>query len=381
MRKRLIEGMRAKVHYGRATLTVHRSVVVLGSPIGEALKAYRRKEIDAEEVAWRFLRGQSVEHSPTFDWATANLLRLLPLVTAVMREPELKAQTPEELVAELQRVENEQEAAKKRLSEQLRQFAFPGASYLRTIQKAQRDLEAFSRPLRMLQQQQETLQRATQPFRTINEFAQSQARPLEQIQSLLRPTASAFSALGISQTAFRQLLGQGGINALADLQKNPFLEQDWRPVFEQVAEVARDEDAPEIAEAVEAAAHEAEKEESEVDFEQMQRAIERLSDQLEESNRLERERAERKEAAGGEEGSNDSKNEPSISKAVLVQFSMMVIRWMIESVFGIDFGFDLGADPSDLPQPSEDAPLPHLIPGPLIHLSQNNSDGDPPSLS
>jgi hypothetical protein len=40
IRQRLIEGTRVKVRYGRATLTVRRSVVVLGNPLGEALKAH-----------------------------------------------------------------------------------------------------------------------------------------------------------------------------------------------------------------------------------------------------------------------------------------------------------------------------------------------------
>ena len=287
-RQRLIEGSRTKVRYGRATLTVRRSVVILGAPLANALKAHRRQAASAEDVAWRFLRDQTIDHSPTFKWETAKLDKLLPRVTAVVREPELKAQTPEELVAELERIETEQKEARKRISEQIRQFAGT-PEYLRIMRRSQADLALIARQNRMFTQHQETLRKMTEPLRIQESLVGAQRKQLEQIQKALQPTIALESlGLGFSQPKLRELLGLDLPKRIAELTsfKNPFLEQDWRPVLERVAEAAREAEAPEIAEAVEVTASEAEKDKADVDFEAMRKAIEGLSEQLEESNRL-----------------------------------------------------------------------------------------------
>jgi hypothetical protein len=82
--------------------------------------------------------------------------------------------------------------------------------------------------------------------------------------------------------------------------------------FERVAEIAREADAPEIAEAVETVeitATKAEEEGPEVDLGAMGEAIEGLTEQLEESNQLAKEKADKEhsaEEAGEESKGNDS---------------------------------------------------------------------------
>lgn len=94
-----------KVRYGRATLTVQCAVSVGLTQTGEALSDYRGQQATAESVAWTFLKSQTVEHSPTFDWKRVDLAILLPRVTAAMRKPRMKARTADALISELEAVE------------------------------------------------------------------------------------------------------------------------------------------------------------------------------------------------------------------------------------------------------------------------------------
>jgi len=105
----LLEARQAKVRYGRATLTVSRWGAVIGTPVHDALLQYERGEASAEDVAWVFVRDRVEGHSASFDWETADLKKLLPLVTNVASEPAMSASTPDELVTEL-RATAEQEA-------------------------------------------------------------------------------------------------------------------------------------------------------------------------------------------------------------------------------------------------------------------------------
>jgi hypothetical protein len=358
---RLGEGMRTKVRYGRATLTVDRAVAVVGTPIGEALAAHRRGEIDAEEVARRFLREQAVSHSPTFDWGSAKLDKLLPRVTAVTREPDLKAQTPDELVAELKKVEADEKAAMKRLSEQIRKYTFPaGGDYMKIMQRAQADMQLFNKHNRMLQQHSEMIQKAMRPMRIHDELAKRNQQQLAQIQKALQPTLT-LDAFGLSQSKIQKMLGLAMPKSITELPglKNPFLEQDWRPVFERVAEAAREAESPDIAEAVEVTASEAEKGGPEVDFEAMREAIEGLTEQLKETNRLNAEKAEKEE---GQSGAGSKGN--SFSRQLLIQLSLMMIRWMFEAVLPIQLGVPFPVEPSEPPEapeppePPEDGPTP-----------------------
>lgn len=362
VRRRLREARRTKVRYGRATLTVDRAVSVLGTPIGEALAGYRRQELDADEVAWRFLREQAVSHSPTFDWETVTLAKLLPRVTAVMREPELSARTPEQLVAELEKVEATQVAARKRLSEQLQKYARPfNPDFLKIMRRSQPDLRLLNQQNRMLLQQSEVIQNAMRPLRIQEEFAKRQQSQLEQIGKALLPTLN-LDAFGLSQERMRQILGLNLPNNLL-LQgiKTPFLEQDWRPVFERVAEAARQAEVPEVAEAVTATAHEAEKDDSDVDLDAIREAIEDLTEQFEESNRLDAEKAEREKADSGSAGNNSFKNQLVIGTA------LMVIRWMLEAFFiRLDLPFPLdildAPEPPDVEPPEPDSEPPDADP-------------------
>jgi hypothetical protein len=350
--RRLREARRTKVRYGRATLTVDRAVAVLGTPMGEALAAHRRGEMDPEQIAWRFLREQAVAHSQTFDWDAVNLDKLLPRVTAVMREPELKAQTPEELIAELEKVEADQQEARKRLAEQMRKYTQPlPADYLKIMQRTRADLEVLGRQQRLLQQNSELIQNAMKPMLVRQEWTRRNQRQLEQIQKALRPTM-ALPSFGLTQDRLREMLGLNLPQRLHELTaiKNPFLEQDWRPVFERVAEVAREADAPEVAQVVEVTASKAEEGDSRVDLDAMREAIERLTEQLEESNRLASEKADEKTATGGSAGSRGD----AFSRQLLIQVALMMIRWMIEAILAVDFGLPLPPQTPDSSEPPDE---------------------------
>src|SRR3954468_12510330 len=80
---RLRADRKAKVRYGRATLTVERADGVLMTALSDLLAAHRKEKVSAEEVAWAFIKEPVVEHSPTFRWEDIDLLKLLPRVTAV----------------------------------------------------------------------------------------------------------------------------------------------------------------------------------------------------------------------------------------------------------------------------------------------------------
>ena len=90
------------VRYGRARLTVARSTPprdLVG--LAEAVEEYRRGEARATSVAAAFLRQRVVDHSPSFEWSSAQLTQLIPIVCALSDEPKLHASTPAELADEL----------------------------------------------------------------------------------------------------------------------------------------------------------------------------------------------------------------------------------------------------------------------------------------
>jgi hypothetical protein len=351
IRKRLIEGTRIRVRYGRATLTVRRSVVILGAPLGDALKAHRREAMSAEDVAWRFLHEQTISHSPTFDWETVNLNKLLPRVAAVMREPDLRAQAPEELIAELERVQAAELAAKKRLSEQIQKYAAPlSASYMKGFRPADLGLVTHQKQMKQIREMVEPLRRQQSLFKR-------QQQQIEQMQRFLRP-AITLESFGLTPSKVRQMLGLNlpTTTTAAALTRinNPFLEQDWRPAFERVAEIAREADAPEIAvavEAVEITATKAEEEGPAVDLDAMREAIEGLTEQLEESNQLAKKRADKEQSAkeAGEEG----KGTNSFSRQLILQVTLMMIRWLIEAVFSAHLSIPL---PPQAPNPPDRGP-------------------------
>jgi hypothetical protein len=90
-----------KVRYGRARLTVKRWGDVRGGEVGEAVSAFARGEMDAKRLAWTFVRDRVQAASPSFDWGTAELDRVVKLVVAESAEPRLTSADPEALAAEL----------------------------------------------------------------------------------------------------------------------------------------------------------------------------------------------------------------------------------------------------------------------------------------
>jgi len=105
-----IERHRERIRYGRATLTIECSASVLMNPLEDALEEWRAGKKTDEEVAWVFIKRQTVKHSPSFDWENADLAVLLPRVTNVITEPVFTAQTPAELMDELEQLEQKNQA-------------------------------------------------------------------------------------------------------------------------------------------------------------------------------------------------------------------------------------------------------------------------------
>lgn len=123
-----------KVRYGRATLTVESWAAVRLTPVARALDKYRQGEATAEQVAWTFIRNQTVKHSPTFDWKQADLCLLLPRVTSVIRMPNMEAQTPEDLIPELEALaESEEQRWQQTQALTSRWSDFVGNSQMKTI--------------------------------------------------------------------------------------------------------------------------------------------------------------------------------------------------------------------------------------------------------
>jgi hypothetical protein len=276
---------KAKIRYGRATLTVERTDGVLMTVLSDLLAAYRKEEVSAEEVAWAFIKERVVEHSPTFRWEDTNLLKLLPRVTAVSLEPEIKAQTPEELIPELEALEAEEREQWERARERIKQILSGGISQdlLKSINRTNEIarmmrpayLDAFKafRPAHM-----EAL-KAIQPG--FNEQILAAMRPLSaQIQQTMQPLSTQiqqamqpqFKALNfrIDPKAYEGFTGLSRVDLSKQLGlSNQVLANNeaWRPLFKQVAEAARGADSPDIAEAVENTADEAAKASTELDLE------------------------------------------------------------------------------------------------------------------
>jgi hypothetical protein len=115
-----------KKRYGRATLTIRRWGGHGALPIGRdelsrKVTAYRAGEATAEDVAWAFVRARVESHSPTFDWKSADLERLIKLVTDCSESPHLEVQTAQELAEELVKQQDGEREQLRRLSAQFAQ--------------------------------------------------------------------------------------------------------------------------------------------------------------------------------------------------------------------------------------------------------------------
>jgi len=85
----IMEARRARARYGRATLTIARWGGLHEGKLATAIMAFEKGKLDAEGLCWAFVRDRVIRHSPTFDWESAALGRILSLVTEAAREPEI----------------------------------------------------------------------------------------------------------------------------------------------------------------------------------------------------------------------------------------------------------------------------------------------------
>jgi hypothetical protein len=274
---------RAKVRYGRTTLTIERSDGVLMTALSDLLRAHRKGEATKEEVAWAFIKERVVEHSPTFRWKDIDLLKLLPRVTAVTSEPEIKAKSPEELVPELEALEAKEREEWTRARKRMKQALSGGISQdlLKSINRtnemarAMRPayLDAFKafRPAHM-----EALN-AMQP--ALNEQVLAAIRPLSaQMQKAMQPQLKAVT-FKIDPKVYEGFVGLSRIDLSKQLNLSSQVlanSEAWRPLFDQVAEAAKGADSPDIAEAVENTAEEASKDATELDLDGLTKTLNSL---------------------------------------------------------------------------------------------------------
>ena len=91
-------GALEKVRYGRATLVIARSQPDRHfEDFDDLLAAYGRGEARATSVAAAFLRDRVVDHTPSFEWRTAKLTALIPVVCSLSEDPKIEASSPTEL--------------------------------------------------------------------------------------------------------------------------------------------------------------------------------------------------------------------------------------------------------------------------------------------
>jgi len=352
---------KAKVRYGRATLTVERTDGVLMTALSDLLSARRKDEVSAEEVALAFIKERVVEHSPTFRWEDIDLLKLLPRVTAVTREPEIKAKTPEELVPELEALEakesEEWERARKRMKQMLSggisQDLLKSITRSNEIARAMRPayLDAFKaiRPTHM------EAMKAIQPgfneqilaaMRPLSGQIQQAMQPLSaQIQQAMQPQLKALN-FQIDPKVYEGFVGLSRIDLSKRLGlSNQVLANNeaWRPLFEQVAEAARGADSPDIAEAVESTVEEAAKEPSELDLEGLTKTLDSLLKEQERTTE------EQKRLADEQRKTNQKLDElqsaSSTSRQIIVGIAINLIWTLILVILATQFGVFLPPPP------------------------------------
>lgn len=269
-----------KIRYGRAVLTVERWVSVRATRIERALKAYRRNEATPDDVAWAFVKEQVFSHTPSFKWSDADLDRLLPRVIAVSSEPKLKARTPVELIPELEKIEKREREHWEKINKQMRALVAPKIPGLTsTIADAIR-IQSQVPKLAISDTVRRNVLTANQQIaenlktNTGYSAALAAAQPdlkilsglrmdLEQISKTIRPQLPSLGIdiekLGITG------LGPGG---------------EWQKTMERLADFAREEDAPEFADAAEATVNESEMEPFEVDLQALWERLKALLEDL-----------------------------------------------------------------------------------------------------
>jgi len=285
-----------KVRYERANLTVERMVSVHLTPVEEALRAHRDGRASAEDVAWAFIKEQVTSHTPSFEWETADLGRLLPRITAVANEPKLKAKHPDQLIPELEAHATKERERMKKLSEQMRKSILGtmpklgptmpklgptmpklGPTIPEDLLQIGRQFSQISTSAGALRNLTQTNQQLADVFRTnatLEAFAKS-ARPDLRLLESLRLDLDQFSKalipqvpdLGINFQSIDQIVGFGPGS-------------DWQKMMERLAEAAREADASEVADAVEATSEESAVEPFEIDLAPLLDRVKELLDQL-----------------------------------------------------------------------------------------------------
>jgi hypothetical protein len=99
--RRLREARQITIRHGRARLTVLRSGELTEGDVEPAISRFERGEIDAETLAWIFVRNRVVKHTPSFNWDDAELALLLDRIVAVTTEPSFVGSSAEEVAATL----------------------------------------------------------------------------------------------------------------------------------------------------------------------------------------------------------------------------------------------------------------------------------------
>jgi hypothetical protein len=118
----LREARQISVRHGRARLTIARCGEMSEGDLGPAIKRYEKEEIDAEALAWVFVRHRVIKHTPSFSWDDAELPILLDRVVGVSTEPSFESSAPDdvaEVLAEEARVAREARERMKKSTERL----------------------------------------------------------------------------------------------------------------------------------------------------------------------------------------------------------------------------------------------------------------------
>ncbi len=279
---------RVKVRYKRANLTVDQLVSVYGTEVEAALVEHRQGQGSAEQVAWAFLKEQVIGLTPSFDWAEAELEVLLPRVAAVVTKPKIKARTAEALIPELEALEQEERERWKEISAQMRKQI---PTIPKPVLKGFAGLDKLSAISEGMRQQLVNSPRVTGAFDQSHLKAIQAAQPsitaFHDIQldwAQVNKTVMAQAKLtdfGIDPSAYARL-----VDSTAELAKNALDKQkitvtlNWDRLIEQVTEAAREAEADDLVEVVEATSTEVSKDVIQVDVNVLMGYLTELSEKV-----------------------------------------------------------------------------------------------------
>lgn len=308
-----IERRRERIRYGRATLTVECQTSVLLTSVGDALEEWRAGDKTAEQVAWAFVKQQTVKHSPTFKWQGADLAVLLPRVTKAVREPNLKARTPDELMVELERQEQKDQEVLDASSKLTQQWTHTFTS------------KAMSKLLDQWKDFQPDLSPAFS--RITLDLGKRVREQMMGSQSVLFGTAfQAYLNQIIERNDFTNLFS-GNVVAL----QGALATQNWDAMTSLVIDAARDADYPEVVEAVEVTSEETQRTDASVDA--LLKGLQPMFNNLEKAIKA---------------------TKDSASRVILLAVAAMVIFTMLQVTLA-KFGIHIVPQP---PPPAQEAPKP-----------------------